>query len=71
VRPASPQSLSDQGSILEPLLTAAEVGELLGLPRASVYDLARRDEERLGVVHLGKRRIRFRRAAIAAILASA
>jgi len=46
-----------------PLLTAAEVGELLGVPATWVYDQARRG--RIPTVTLGRYR-RFRRQAIEA-----
>jgi excisionase family DNA binding protein len=44
------------------LLSADEVGELLGVPRTLVYALARRRE--LPCVHVGERYVRFRPEAL-------
>ncbi len=40
----------------QPLLTALEVAGLLGIPRSSVYDYARREHEPLPSVQIGRHR---------------
>lgn len=40
----------------EPLLSAGEVAGLLGVPRSSVYEYARRTHRRLPSVHIGRHR---------------
>jgi excisionase family DNA binding protein len=40
----------------EPLLTADQVAALLGVPRSSVYEYARRTHGRLPSVHIGRHR---------------
>jgi excisionase family DNA binding protein len=50
----------------DPLLTAAEVGELLGVPTSWVYEQAR--QGRIPTVPLGRYR-RFRRVAVEAWIA--
>jgi excisionase family DNA binding protein len=51
----------------EPLLTAGEVAELLAVPRASVYEYARRLGDPLPSIRVGRHR-RFYRSDIAAWL---
>jgi excisionase family DNA binding protein len=50
------------------LLSADEVGELLGVPRTLVYTLARRGE--LPTVHVGERYVRFREEALESWIAA-
>jgi excisionase family DNA binding protein len=50
-------------TLAEPLLTAEHVARLLGVPRASVYDYARRARDPLPSVRVG-RHVRFQRAAV-------
>lgn len=52
--PARPLSLS------EPLLNATDVSLLLGVPRSSVYDYARRPQDPLPSVHIGRHRRFYR-----------
>jgi excisionase family DNA binding protein len=52
-----------------PLLTAGEVAELLAVPRASVYEYARRLGDPLPSIRVGRHR-RFYRSDIAAWLTS-
>lgn len=47
---------------------ARDVGLILDLPLPSVYEIARRDPERLGVIRFG-RSLRFRRAVIEKLIA--
>ena len=42
--------------LAQPLLTAADVAELLGVPRSSVYDYARREHDPLPSVEIGRHR---------------
>jgi excisionase family DNA binding protein len=51
----------------EPLLTAGEVAQLLAVPRASVYEYARRLGDPLPSIRVGRHR-RFYRSDIAAWL---
>jgi excisionase family DNA binding protein len=51
----------------QPLLTANEVAQLLGVPRSSIYDYARREHAPLPSVHIGRHR-RFIRKDIEAWL---
>ncbi len=44
----------------EPLLTAERVSELLGIPRSSVYDYARRKNNPLPCLAIGRHRRFFR-----------
>ena len=44
--------------LTRPLLTAANAAELLGIPRSSVYDYARREHDPLPSVKIG-RHVRF------------
>ena len=53
----------------EPLLTAAEVARLLGVPRSSIYEYARRLRDPLPSIGIGRHR-RFSRAALEAWLAT-
>jgi excisionase family DNA binding protein len=55
-------------SLAEPLLTAAEVADLLAVPRSSVYEYTRRLHDPLPCVQIGRHR-RFHRSAIEAWLA--
>jgi excisionase family DNA binding protein len=51
-------------TLAEPLLTADQVARLLGVPRTSVYEYARRSRDPLPAVRVG-RHVRFHRAAVA------
>jgi excisionase family DNA binding protein len=53
----------------EPLLRASDVAELLGVPRSSVYDYARRQHDPLPSLTIGRHR-RFYRSAIEQWLSS-
>jgi excisionase family DNA binding protein len=46
--------------LAEPLLTAAEVARLLRVPRSSVYEYARRRDEPLPSVAIGRHRRYYR-----------
>lgn len=62
---------SDPGlpvSLQEPLLCAADIARLLGVPRSSVYEYARRTHDALPSLHIGRHR-RFHRSAVEAWLA--
>jgi excisionase family DNA binding protein len=50
-------------SLAEPLLTAEEVAGLLGVPRSSVYEYARRAHDPLPMIRVG-RHVRFHRGAL-------
>jgi excisionase family DNA binding protein len=50
------------------LLNAREVGELLGIPRSTVYELVRRTHDPLPVLRIG-RHLRWTRALVEAWLA--
>ena len=50
-------------SLSEPLLTAAQVAALLGVPRSSVYEYARRQHDPLPTIGIGRHR-RFLRSDI-------
>jgi excisionase family DNA binding protein len=50
-------------TLAEPLLTADQVSRLLGIPRSSVYEYARRGEDPLPAVRVG-RHVRFHRTAL-------
>jgi excisionase family DNA binding protein len=50
-------------TLAEPLLTAEQVSRLLGIPRSSVYEYARRGEDPLPAVRVG-RHVRFHRTAL-------
>jgi excisionase family DNA binding protein len=50
-------------ALAEPLLTADEVSQLLGIPRSSVYGYARRARDPLPAVRVG-RHVRFQRTAV-------
>jgi excisionase family DNA binding protein len=63
--------MSDNGSqperrdgvdLAEPLLTAQRISELLGIPRSSVYDYARRKDNPLPCLAIGRHRRFFRSA---------
>jgi excisionase family DNA binding protein len=56
-------------NLSEPLLTAAQVAGLLAVPRSSVYEYARRLEEPLPSIAVGRHR-RFYRSDVEAWLAS-
>lgn len=56
-------------ALAEPLLTADEVSRLLGVPRASVYEYARRAHDPLPAVRVG-RHVRFHRTALERWLAN-
>ena len=45
-----------QPALGRPLMTAAEVATLLGIPRSSVYDYARRENEPLPSLQIGRHR---------------
>ena len=45
----------------EPLMTAAQVAQLLGVPRSSVYEYARRQHDPLPAIGIGRHR-RFLRS---------
>ena len=53
----------------EPLLRASDVAALLGIPRSSVYDYARRQHDPLPSLTIGRHR-RFYRSAIETWLAA-
>jgi excisionase family DNA binding protein len=46
--------------LAEPLLTAQRISELLGIPRSSVYDYARRKDNPLPCLEIGRHRRFFR-----------
>jgi excisionase family DNA binding protein len=48
-------------SLSEPLMTAAEVARLLGVPRSSIYEYARRQLDPLPAIEIGRHR-RFLRS---------
>lgn len=48
-------------SLSEPLMTAAEVAVLLGVPRSSIYEYARRLHDPLPTIEIGRHR-RFLRS---------
>jgi len=48
-------------TLAEPLLTANQVARLLGIPRSSVYEYARRSHDPLPAVRVG-RHVRFHRS---------
>jgi excisionase family DNA binding protein len=50
-------------TLAEPLLTAEQVAALLGVPRTSVYEYARRNRDPLPAVRVG-RHVRFQRNAV-------
>jgi excisionase family DNA binding protein len=50
-------------TLAEPLLTADQVSRLLGIPRSSVYEYARRARDPLPAVRIG-RHVRFHRSAL-------
>ena len=52
-----------QPTLAEPLLTADDVARLLGIPRSSVYEYARRAQDALPAVRVG-RHVRFHRSDI-------
>ena len=54
--PSSPAALS----LSEPLLTATDVSLLLGIPRSSVHDYAKRAHEPLPSVQIGRHRRFYR-----------
>jgi len=58
----------DRVDLAQPLLTAANVAELLGIPRSSIYDYARRKHDPLPSVEIGRHR-RFIRRDVEAWLA--
>ncbi len=45
----------------EPLMTAADVAQLLGVPRSSIYEYARRKHDPLPAIGIGRHR-RFLRS---------
>src|SRR5579863_3456532 len=61
------ERLDAQALLSEPLLSAAQAGELLGIPRSSVYDYAKRGE--LPHVRVGKH-VKFIRQDLERALAS-
>ncbi len=56
------------GQLREPLMTAAQVAVLLAVPRSSVYDYARRRDQPLPSLRVGRHR-RFLRSEVLAWLA--
>jgi excisionase family DNA binding protein len=50
-------------TLADPLLTAEQVSRLLGIPRSSVYEYARRGEDPLPAVRVG-RHVRFHRMSL-------
>ena len=62
--PAVPQVTA---ALTEPLLTAADVADLLAVPRSSVYEYARRLHHPLPSLHIGRHR-RFLRSEVEAWL---
>ena len=50
-------------TLADPLLTAEQVSRLLGIPRSSVYEYARRAHDPLPAVRVG-RHVRFQRTAL-------
>jgi excisionase family DNA binding protein len=50
-------------TLAEPLLTAEDVSALLGIPRSSVYEYARRTHDPLPAIRVG-RHVRFHRLAL-------
>ena len=56
-------------TLAEPLLTAHQVSRLLGIPRSSVYDYARRAHDPLPAVRVG-RHVRFHRSTLERWLAA-
>lgn len=57
-----------QVDLTQPLLTAGTIAQLLGVPRSSVYDYARRKHDPLPSVEIGRHR-RFIRRDVEAWLA--
>lgn len=53
--------MSADVSLHEPLMTAAQVAELLCVPRSSVYEYARRQNDPLPAIEIGRHR-RFLRS---------
>ena len=51
----------DRVDLGQPLLTAANIAELLGIPRSSIYDYARRKHDPLPSVEIGRHRRFIRR----------
>jgi excisionase family DNA binding protein len=60
---------STRVDLAQPLLTAADLASLLGIPRSSVYDYARRKIDPLPSVGIGRHR-RFIRGDVEAWLAA-
>ena len=61
-------SASTHVDLAQPLLTAGDIAELLGVPRSSIYDYARRKHDPLPSVGIGRHR-RFVRRDVEAWLA--
>lgn len=53
--------MSQPITLHEPLMTAAQVAQLLGVPRSSVYEYARREHDPLPTIEIGRHR-RFLRS---------
>lgn len=53
--------MSQPVTLHEPLMTAAQVAQLLGVPRSSVYEYARREHDPLPAIEIGRHR-RFLRS---------
>lgn len=53
--------MTDTVSLHEPLMTAAQVAELLCVPRSSIYEYARRQHDPLPAIEIGRHR-RFLRS---------
>jgi len=49
-------SATSRSGLAQPLLTAAQVAQLLGVPQSSVYDYARRLHDPLPSVQIGRHR---------------
>lgn len=56
-------------NLSEPLLTAAQVADLLAVPRSSVYEYARREHNALPSIGIGRHR-RFYRSDVEAWLSA-
>jgi len=59
---AGPQNAHGERPDLAPLLTAAQVAEMLNTRKSFIYEAAR--EKRLKSVHLGKKYVRFTEKAV-------
>lgn len=55
--------MSEHVTLSEPLMTATQVAQLLGVPRSSIYEYARREHNPLPAIEIGRHR-RFLRSDI-------